>query len=179
MWAKLLLFNLNQYSFSRIGMSWNIGDRRNLILKLKKKSDSVKLYRQKQETRPKKYTNSSTNARIARFWNDWVGEEIFCLKLTIYNGRRKLCVSHQIELNKLNIVVYRYQNNVYLKDLEMELKRTENKKLFSERGCPLRYTDVFFEQCIVLDETTVPNRNRFRPKGILYIQWAFFDCNRN
>ena len=60
-------------------------------------------------------------------------------------------------MDKLNIVVYRYRNNTYVKDTEMELKMTEYDKLFSKRVNLLIYIDVFFKRCIVLDETTVYN----------------------
>ena len=35
-------------------------------------------------------------------------DEISCLKWTIYNGRRKVCVNFQSDTDKVNIVVYRY-----------------------------------------------------------------------
>ena len=83
--------------------------------------------------------------------------EISCLNWTIYNGRRKVCISFKTDMDKLNIVVYRYQNNTYVKDAEMELQLTEYEKLLSNRVCLLSYIDVFFKRCIVLDETTVHN----------------------
>ena len=60
-------------------------------------------------------------------------------------------------MDKLNIVFYRYRNNTYVKDTEMELKLTEYEKLLSKRVYLLSYIDVFFKLCIVLDETTVHN----------------------
>ena len=83
--------------------------------------------------------------------------EISCLNLTIYNGRRKVCISSKTVMDKLNFVVYRYRNNTYVKDTEMELKLTEYEKLLSKRVYLLSYIDVFFKRCIVLDETTVHN----------------------
>ena len=56
---------------------------------------------------------------------------------------------------KFNIVVYRYRNNTYVRDTEMELKLTEYEKLLSKRVYHLSYLDVFFKRCLVLDETTV------------------------
>ena len=56
-------------------------------------------------------------------------DEISCLKWTIYNGRRKVCINFQTDTDKVNIVVYRYRNSTYLKDTEMDLKLTEYKKL--------------------------------------------------
>ena len=81
--------------------------------------------------------------------------EISCLKWTIYNGRRKVCISFKTDMHKLKIVLYLYRNNTYVKDTEMELKMTEYKKLLSKRVYLLSYIDVFFKRCIVLDETTV------------------------
>ena len=83
--------------------------------------------------------------------------EISCLKRTIYNGRRKVCISFQTDMDKLNIVVYRYRNNTYVKRTEMDLKKTEYEKLLSKWVYLLSYIDVFFKRCIVLDETTVHN----------------------
>ena len=69
--------------------------------------------------------------------------EIFCLNWTIYNGRRKVCISFKTDMDNLNIVVYRYRNNTYVKDTEMELKLTEYEKLLSKRVYLLSYIDVF------------------------------------
>ena len=48
-------------------------------------------------------------------------KEIFCLKWTLYKGR-KVCVNFQTDTDKLNFVVYRYRNNLYLKVNEVDLK---------------------------------------------------------
>ena len=55
-----------------------------------------------------------------------------CLKWTIYNGRRQVCISFKTDMDKLNIVLYRYRNNTYVKDTEIELKLTEYEELLSE-----------------------------------------------
>ena len=81
--------------------------------------------------------------------------EISCLKWTIHNGRRNVCISFKTDMDKLNIVAHRYRNNTYVKDTEMELKLTEYEKLLSKRVCLLSYIHVFFKRCIVLDERTV------------------------
>ena len=57
----------------------------------------------------------------------------------------------------MNIVVYRYRKNTYLKDTEMDLKLTEYKKLLAECVYLLSYIDIFYKRFIVLDETTVHN----------------------
>ena len=81
--------------------------------------------------------------------------EIPCLKGTIYNGRRKVCMRLKTDLDKLNIVVFRYWNNTYVKDTATEVKLTEYEKLLPKRVYLFSYIDVFFKRCIVLDETTV------------------------
>ena len=43
-------------------------------------------------------------------------EELACRKWTICNDRGKVCVNFQTETDKVNNVVYRYQNSLYLKD---------------------------------------------------------------
>ena len=84
-------------------------------------------------------------------------EKISCLKWTIYDGRRKLCVNFQTDTDKLNIVVYRYRNNLYLKGNELDLKLTEYQSLLAKRVYLLNYIDIFYNRCIVLDEKTVHN----------------------
>ena len=50
--------------------------------------------------------------------------EISCIKWTMYTGRRKVCVSYQTNTDDIIYVVYRYRNDFYLKDLEMDLEAT-------------------------------------------------------
>ena len=87
-------------------------------------------------------------------------DEISCLKWTIYNGRRKVCINFQTDTDKVSIVVCRFRNGTYLKDTEIILKLTEYKKLLAKRVYILSYTDIFYKRCIVLDETTVHNWNK-------------------
>ena len=84
-------------------------------------------------------------------------KEISCLKWTIYNGRRKVCVNFQTDTDKLNVVVYRYRNTLYLKVNEFDLKMTEYQSLLAKRIYLLSYIDISYTRCIVLDETTVHN----------------------
>ena len=63
----------------------------------------------------------------------------------------------QTDTDMLNIVVYRYRNNVYLKDKEVTQKLSENESLLAKRVYLLSYIDIFYKWCIVLDETTVHN----------------------
>ena len=60
-------------------------------------------------------------------------EEVSCLIWTSCNGRRKLCVKFEYDADKLNIVVYRYRNRLYLKDNEVDLKLIEHQPLLAKR----------------------------------------------
>ena len=84
-------------------------------------------------------------------------EEISCLKWTINNGRRIVRVNFQTDTDKLNIDVYRYRNNLYLKDNEVDLKLTEYQSLLAKRIYFLSYLNIFYKRCNVLVETTVHN----------------------
>ena len=139
-------------------MSWNIGENRNLFLKLKSKLGLYHVVLTTPKTSPEKITLTLVEMQqLPEIEEVDSKNEISCLKWTIYNGRRKVCISFKTDLDKLNTVVYRYLNNTYVKDTEMELKMTEYEKLLSKRVYLLSYIDVFFKRCIVLDETTVHN----------------------
>ena len=60
-------------------------------------------------------------------------KENFCPKWTKYNGRKKVRVNFQTDTDKLNIVVYSQQNSLYLKENEVDLKKTEYLPLQAER----------------------------------------------
>ena len=138
-------------------MSWNIGDNRNLFLKLKTK---LGLYHAelKSKDSPEKTTLTLVETQqLPDFEKADSKDEIYCLKWTIYNGRRKVCINFQTDTDKVNIVVYGYRNITYPKDTEMDLKLTEYKKLLAKRVYLLSCIDIFYKRCIVLDETTVYN----------------------
>ena len=138
-------------------MSWNIGDNKNLFLKLKTK---LGLYHVelKSKDSPKKVTLTlEETQQLPDIEKSDSRDEISCLKWTIYNGRRKVCINFQTDTEKVNIFVYRYRNITYLKDTEMDLKLTEYKNLLAKRVHLLSYIDIFYKRCIVLDETTVHN----------------------
>ena len=105
-------------------MSWNIGDNRNLFLKLKTKMGLHHVeFRSKAKDSPGKITLTMVETQQ---W-PYIGttdskDEISGLKWTIYNGRRKVCIKFQTDTDKVHNVVYRYENNTYLKDTEKELK---------------------------------------------------------
>ena len=96
--------------------------------------------------------------------------EICCLKWTIYNGRRKVCVYYQTVRDDLNFVVYRYRNNLYVKDSEMDLKITDYEKLFSKQVYALSYVDVSFKQFLRLYETFTHNSKKLRQEWMFFFQ---------
>ena len=138
-------------------MSWNIGDNRNLFLKLKTRL-GLSHVEHKSKDAPKKITLTLVETQqLPDIEKSDSKDEISCLKWTIYNGRRKVCINFQTDTDKVNIVVYRYRDSTNLKDTEMDLKLTEYKKLLAKRVYLLSYIDIFYKRCIVLDETTVHN----------------------
>ena len=77
-------------------MSWNIGDNRNLFLKLRTKL-GLYLVELRSKYSPKKITLTLVESQhlpdIEKFGSK---DEISCLKWTIYNGRRKLCITFKL-----------------------------------------------------------------------------------
>ena len=137
-------------------MCWSIGENRNLFLKLKSKLGLYRVVLTTPKTSPEKiFLTLVEMQQLPEIENVDSKIEVFCLKWTIYNGRRKACISFKTDMDKLNIVVYRYRNKTLVKNTELELKLTEYRKLLFKRVYLLIYIDVIFKRCIVLDETTV------------------------
>ena len=92
----------------RVRMSWNIGDDRNLFLKLNSKMGHYHVVHTKpKEILPQKFTLTLIELRQLPDFEKMPSKSgISCLKWTIYNGR-KLCVRYQKDTEELNIVVYR------------------------------------------------------------------------
>ena len=125
-------------------MSWNIGDNRNLFLKLKSKLGLYYVVLTVPKTAPEKFTLTVVGMQqLPNIEKADSKEELSCLTSTIYNGRRKVCLIFQTDTDNLNTAVYRYRKIKYLKD-------KFNVYLLS-------YIDIFYNPCIVLDETTVQN----------------------
>ena len=94
-------------------MSWNIGDNRNLFLKLKSKLGLYHVVLTTPKSSPEKLTLTVVEMQqLPDIEKTDSEKEISCLKWTIHNGRRKVCVNFQTDTDKLNIVVYRYRNNL-------------------------------------------------------------------
>ena len=139
-------------------MSWNIGDNRNLFLKLKSKLGLYQVVLTTPKPSPENFTLTVVEMQqLPDIEKIDSKEEISCLKSTIYNGRRKVCANFQTDTDKLNIVMYRYRNNLYPNDNEIDLKLTEYQSPLAKRVYLLSYIDIFYKRCIVLDETTVHN----------------------
>ena len=56
----------------------------------------------------------------------------------------KVCINFQTDADKVNVVVYRYRSNTYLKDTEIDLKLNKYKKLLAKRVYLLSYIDIFY-----------------------------------
>ena len=132
-------------------MTWNsqfLGDNKNLFLKIKTKLGLYHVLLRK-EVSPKKITPTLLKTQqmpdIER--ND-SKDEISCLKWIILNGRREVCINLQTDTDKVNLVVYRYRNNTYLKDTEKDLKLIEYKKLLAKRVYLLSYIDIFYKSSL-------------------------------
>ena len=139
-------------------MSWNFGDNGNLLLKLKPKLGLYHFVLTARKTSPEKHALTEVEMQqLPDIEKTDSTEELSCLWWTIYSSRRKVCVKFQTDTDKLNSVVYRYRNRLYIKDDEVDLKLTECQSLLAERGCLLSCIDIIYKQCIVLDETTVHN----------------------
>ena len=139
-------------------MSWNIGNDRKLFLKLKSNLGVYHIVLTTPKTSPENFTLTVVEMQqLPDIEEDDSKEKLSCLKWKIYNGRRKVCVNFQTDTDKLSISMYRYRNNLYLKDSEVDLKLAEYQSLLAKRVYLLSYIDIFYERCNVLDETTAHN----------------------
>ena len=110
-------------------MSWDIAENRNLFFKWKSKMGLYLVVLTTPETSPEKNTFTLVEMQqLPEIEKVDSRNDSFCLKWTIYNGGRKICISFKTDLEKLKFLVYRYRNNTYVKDTEMELKLTENEE---------------------------------------------------
>ena len=135
-------------------MSWDIGENRNFFLRLKTKLGLYHVVLTTPKSSPTKIT--LTIAELQQLPELAQNEdEVSCPKWTIYNGRRIICVGFQTDRDKVDIVVYRYRNNTYLEDTEIELNLAEYKTLLAKRLYLLGYLGTFYKRCIVLAESTI------------------------
>ena len=79
-------------------MSWNNGDNRNFFLKIKSKSGLFHVVLTTPKTSPEKLTLTVVEMQqLPDIEKTDSKEEISCLKWTIYNGGRKVCVNFQTD----------------------------------------------------------------------------------
>ena len=139
-------------------MSWNIGDNKKPFLELKSKLGRYHVVYTTPKASPEELTLAVVEMQqLPDIEKSDSKEELSCLKLTKYNGQRKVCVNFQTDTDNLNNVVYRYRNSLYLKHTEIDVNLTEYQSLLAKRVYLLSYIDIFYKRCIVLDETTVHN----------------------
>ena len=139
-------------------MSLNIGGNRNFFLKLKSELGLYHVVFTTPKISAEKLTFTVIEMRqLPDIEKTDFKEDTSCLKRTICNGKKKVCVNFKTETDKLNFVVYRYRNSLYLKDNEFDLKLTDYQSLLAKQVYLLTYIDIFYRRCIVLDETTVHN----------------------
>ena len=142
----------------RVKMSGNIGDNRNLLLKLKSKLGLYHVVLTTPKISHEKLTLTVVEMQqLPDIEKTDSKEAMSRLNWTIYIGSRKVYVNFQTDTDKLRFVVYRYRNSLYLKDNEVDLKMTEYQSLLAKRVDLLSYIDIFYKRCIVLDETTLHN----------------------
>ena len=89
-------------------MSWNIGDNRNLVLKLKSKLGLHHVELKSKDSPKKNLLTLVETQQLPDIEKVDSIDEISCLKWTIYNGRRKACINFQTDTDRVNIVVYHY-----------------------------------------------------------------------
>ena len=157
-------------------MTWNIGDNRDLFLKLETK---LRLFHFELRSEPKDSPEKITPTLVETHQLPDIEkidskDEISCLKWTIYNGRRKVCINFKTDTDNVNTVVYPYRNNTYLKDTGMDLKLTEYKKLLAKRLYLLSSIDIFFTRSILLEETFVHNKENSVKKGCFFFLMNIF-----
>ena len=86
-------------------MSWNIGDKRNLFLKLKTKLGLYHVELKSKDSPEKITLNLVETQQLADVENVDSKNEISCLKWTVYNGRRKVCINFRTDRDKVNTIV--------------------------------------------------------------------------
>ena len=139
-------------------MSWNIGDNRNVFLKLRTTLGLYHVLLTSSEQTPKKVNLTIVEIQqlpeVGKFDSE---NKISSLRWIILNGRRKLCVFYKSETDYAGITVYRYRNNMYMKDSDIELKSTEYNTLLEKKKYLLSYLETFSKKFIVVEESTHHN----------------------
>ena len=77
--------------------------------------------------------------------------EVSCWNWTIYDDRRKICVTFKSDTEKLDIVMNRYQNSFYLEGNKNDLNTTEYEKDLANQVYLLSNTNTFYRLFVVLE----------------------------
>ena len=99
--------------------------------------------------------------------------------MAIYNGRRKVCVIFKTDTDNLNIVVYRYPNNLYIKEDEIVLNLTEYQLLMAKRVYLLSYIGIFTSCALYWMEALFIKRTTFVKDRCSLSNELFTDCTRD
>ena len=105
--------------------------------------------------------------------------EISCLRWIIFNWRRKSCVFHKSDTDYVGITVYRYRNNKYMKDSDIELKSTEYNTLLEKKKYLLSYLETFSKKFIVVQESTHHNWYYFAGRWTSSLLLLLFNLTRD
>ena len=103
-------------------MSWNIEDNRIVFLKLRTKLGLSHVLLTSSEQTPKKVSLTVVEMQqlpeVGQFDSE---KEISCPRSIIFNGRRKICVFCNTDTDYARNTVYRYRNNMFMKNSDIEL----------------------------------------------------------
>ena len=155
---------------TRVRMSCNIGDNRNIFHELKTKLGPYRVVLTTPKVPPeKKWITVVDMQQIPNIEKVDSRKDISCLSWTKYNGRRKFCVNFVTDIDNLNFVVYGYRNHLYLRDIQTDLNLTNYESILVYRVHLWSFFDWFFERCIELDETTVHFWNKLHQEWTLSI----------
>ena len=116
-------------------MSGNIGDNRNVFLKLRTKLGLYQvLLTSSQQTLKKVSLTIVEMQQLPEVGQNDSENQISCLRWIIFNGRRKVCVFCKTDTDYVGITVYRYLNNMFMNDSDIELKATEYNTLLQKKS---------------------------------------------
>ena len=147
---------LSFFFFSPVGLSWNTEDNRNLLLKITSKLVLYHVVLSTPNTSPEKRTLTvGEMTHLPDIEETDAKKEFSCLKWTMYNGGRKVCVHFKTDRDNLKVVVYRCGNHLYFNDKEDDPKFTEYESLLEKRKILLKNIGIFFKRCIILVEKSV------------------------
>ena len=100
------MFTLYHHLSIPVKLSWNIGENRNIFLKLISLLELYRVVLTTPKASPEKLTLTVVEMQqLPDIEKTDSKEETFRLEWTICNGRRNVCVNFQTDADKLNIVV--------------------------------------------------------------------------